>query len=136
MIFWILYLLSFLLYRYENKTIVLPIEKRPLIFHRPFFQPLLWVMRLACQYGSIAGLWYVYNLPIAIIAFIINYAFGKFTFKIYFNREVVETAAYLANSIREEAEAEGERLNEEQIHRRAREKAYDWVLQNMRTGGR
>jgi len=48
----------------------------------------------------------------------------------------METAASLASSIREEAESEGERLSEEQIHQRAREKAYDWVLQNMRTGGR
>jgi len=81
----LLYLLSFLLYLYENKTIVLPIEKRLLIFHRPFFQPSLWVIRLACQYGSVVVLWYVYGLPIAIIAFIISYAFGKITFKIYFN---------------------------------------------------
>jgi hypothetical protein len=91
MIFWILYLFSFLLHWYENKTIVLPIEKRPLIFsQRPYFQSLLFVIRLICQYGSIVGVWWVYGLFVAIVAFVISYVFGKLTFSIYRSKEMEE----------------------------------------------
>ena len=81
MIFLILFLLSFLFQWYENRTIVLPVEKRPLIFsQRPYFQALLFVTRLVCQYVGIVGLWWFYGLFIAIVAFGISYVFGKLTF--------------------------------------------------------
>ena len=136
MVFWILYTLSFFLLWFENKLIVLPITKRPVIFTGPYFQFLLWISRLFSQYGSIAGLWYVYNLSIAIVAFAVIYAFGKITFKVYFNREISWTATYLAELIREEAKNKGERLNDAQIYQQAQKEAYDTVVQNMNTGGR
>ena len=96
----------------------------------------MWIVRLVCQYGSIAGIYYVYNLPISIAAFAVSYAFGKITFKIYFNSEVLWAASYLANLIREDGAHKGEILNETQIYQQAQNEAYDMVVQNMKTGGK
>lgn len=127
--FWVLYLISFFLLWYENKTIVLDISKRPLIFSSlPFFQPLLFMIRLAFQYGSIAGIWYTYNLYVAIIAFVISYLFGKITFRIYFNREI---RFYMEPYMRK-----GLSMKERLSYPKSYEIARKMVLENMKKGGR
>ena len=135
-IVWLIYSLSFLLLWFENKIIVLPTVKRPVIFGSPSLQFFLWIIRLAFQYGSIIGIWYFYGIVIAIVAFAISYIFGKITFKVYFNREVHWTAMHLVNILRKELETKGEQLSDDKICHKARIEAYDTVVQNMKTGGR
>jgi len=136
MIFWILYALSFLLMWFENRLIVLSAAKRPVIFGTLSFQFILWITRLAFQYGSIIGIWYVNDIAIAILAFAIIYAFGKITFKIYFNKEVQWTASYLTNILKRDADTKGEKISDDEIYRQAYSEAYNLVVQNMKTGGR
>ena len=115
MILWILYAFSFLLHWYENLTIVRPVARRPLIFSQvPYFQALLFVCRLICQYGSIIGIGYSHDLFTGFVALIISYLFGKITFKVYFNKEVNLTVGSGVG----------------------REQAREWVLRNIKTGGR
>ena len=134
MIFWIFYIISFPLLWYENFCIVLSIAERPCIFRSPTKQALFWIIRLVITYGSIAGIWYIYSLFVAIVAFIINYIFGKITFKIYFNQEVRETASYFIQKAKEEAQSSGKLLDERKIEQEAFESAKTIVVQNMQGG--
>lgn len=135
MIFWIFYIISFPLLWYEDFCIVLSVADRPRILRSPTKQVLFWIIRLIITYGSIAGIWYTYNLFIAIVAFIINYVFGKITFKVYFNREVRETASYFIEKAKEETRSRGELLDERKIEQEAFESAKNIVVQNIEGGG-
>ena len=132
MIFLIFYIISFPLLLYENFCIVLNVAERPIILRSQTKQATFWTIRLIITYGSIIGVWYVYGLLAAIIAFTINYVFGKITFKIYFNREVWETASYFIQKAKEEVRFSGELLNERKIEQEAFESAKNIVVQNMR----
>lgn len=134
MIFLIFYISSFLLLWYENFCIVLSIAERPRIFRSATKQALFWIIRLIITYGSIVGIWYAYGLFVAIVAFIINYVFGKITFKIYFNRQVRETASYFIQKAKEEVQSRGGLLDETKIEQDAFESAKNIVVQNMRGG--
>lgn len=134
MIFLIFYIISFPLLWYENFCIVLSVAERPRILRSQTKQAIFWIIRLIITYGSIAGVWYVYGLLAAIVAFTINYVFGKITFKIYFNREVRETASYFIQKAKEEAQSRGKLLDERKIEQEAFESAKTIVVQNMQGG--
>jgi hypothetical protein len=131
MIFWIFYTISFPLLWYENLCVVLGPAERPGIVRSRTKQAVFWVVRLIITYGSIAGLWYVYGVLAAIVAFIANYAFGRITFRVYFNREVREIASYFVQKAKEEGRASGKSLDERRIEQEAFESAKAVVVQNV-----
>jgi hypothetical protein len=132
MIFWVLYIISFPLLWYENFCVVLSVAERPPILRSQTKQAIFWIVRLIITYGSIAGVWYVYGPLPAIVAFIVNYAFGRITFKMYFNREVREIASYFIQKAKEEMQASGKLLDERRIKQEAFESAKTIVVQNVR----
>jgi len=133
MIFLIFYIISFPLLWYENFCIVLSVWEKPRIFSQTN-QAIFWIIRLIITYGSIAGVWYVYGLLAAIVAFAINYVFGKITFKIYFNRKVQETASYLIQMAEEEALSNNELSDKRKIEQESFELAKSIVIENMQGG--
>ena len=130
---WFFYLLGFLLVWYENRWIVCSYPLgRPLWFS-PKNKSIFWIVRLAITYGSLFGLWKLHGFPIALIAFIVYYAFAKVAFRIYYNREVRETALRYVELMREEAQGNNEPIDEEMLVQEATEIAKRTVNQNVVT---
>lgn len=129
----VLYMLSILLVWYENRWIVCawPMD-RPLWFSPGLNQGLFWIVRIVISYGTLLGLWVANDFKTAAIAFVGYYVFNKLTFRIYFNREVQNTAQRYAERTREEARAKNQQADESTIVRQTYELARMTVVRNMK----
>lgn len=92
MIFLAGFLSALALVWYENKFIVLDVVRRPLILSSPTNQAALFLVRMIITYGSLAGLFVVYGVAPAGVAFVAYWVFSSATFRTYFNREVRRVA--------------------------------------------
>ena len=130
---WFLFFLGFLFAWYENHWIVCSYPLgRPLWFS-PRNKSIFWIVRLAITYGSLLRIWRLHGFPLAVIAFIVYYAFAKITFRIYYNREVRKTALRYVELMREEAQGKNEPIEEERLAQEATEIAKRTVHQNVMT---
>jgi hypothetical protein len=131
MAWFVLYLLGFALVWYENRFIVCDMLDRPLWF-TPKNQTMLWIVRLLITYGSLAGIWYAYAWPQALVAFVVYYAFEKVTFRRSYNREFRERYSRYLKRLREDAVKEGELVDEQAMVTQASEFAHRTILRNMK----
>jgi len=113
MIYIFLYVFGILILWYENKCIVLDVFERPPIF-QVSFQPIWWIGRIILLYGSIIGIWYVYGIPVAVVALVIKIIISQITFKHYFRKQVVMWMPHFYKILCEEAEKRGQPFNENQ----------------------
>jgi hypothetical protein len=83
---------------YQNKFIVLSVVRRPLVLCTAQNQIALWFVRLLVAYGSIAGFFLVFGIPLGLAAFIGYWLFSEWTFRRYFNRETSRIARLFLES--------------------------------------
>lgn len=127
---WVLYTLSLLFVGFENKCIVRPRLDKPLIFSSN--QAVLFLLRLALTYGTLAGIWFLNGFWTAAIAFGAFYALNKLTFAYYFSKEVRVIAARCMKMHLEEAAGKHGQVDELQIGLEAHELAKRIVTSNVK----
>ncbi len=131
---WFLYGVAILMVWYENRWIVCawPLD-RPMWFS-PTAQSMYWIVRLAVTYGTLIGLWATRDLTTAGVAFGAYYVLNKVTFRVYFNREVQQTAQRYARLSTEEAQRDNRPLDHSAVMQDALELAKTTVVRNMKGG--
>jgi hypothetical protein len=91
MVFPAAFLLALIFAWYENKFAVRDALGRPLFYSR--YRSRLFLVGLLVAFVSVAGIFLVYGLFVALSAFFIYWIFFWATSRIYFNREVQLVAA-------------------------------------------
>jgi hypothetical protein len=131
-VLWVLYALSLLFVWFENKFIVRPRYDRPLVFSN---RAILWLLRLALTYGTLAGIWFVHGLWTAVIGLSAFYVFNKLTFAYYFSKMVQVTSARCFRTRLEEASNKHEQIDESRMGLESHELAKCIVMSNVKGEG-